>query len=127
MKLRLCKVGKCYKITEEPASKYRSIDDPFNEDKKCFWVLIEKKGTYYYIIDSSLLDYENNLTAFCVDVDGKRVFEHFFELKDPYYCLIRFQQDSFEISSYVNDPMGGIIEFLKIHPLMTINPNYAQP
>lgn len=115
-------VGKLFKITDEPTSKYRSIDDPFDEDKKYFWILLEKINSQYCIIDSSLLDYENSLTTFCVKVDGKQLFEY----KSDYTlrCLI-FNQGNFEPVSYELNPMSLIMDFLTTYQLMTVNPEYV--
>lgn len=125
-KLRYETAGKLFKITEAPISKYRSIDDPFDEDKKYFWMLLEKKGTTFYISDCSLIDYEKGLTAYAVMIEGKQLFE-FLYLNDNNVGTLRFSNDTFTPSFLyeIEKTMQLIIEFLNTYTLITVSPTYV--
>jgi hypothetical protein len=124
MKLRHEMQGRLYKITASPNSKYRSIDDPFDEDEKHFWILLEKKGSTFYISDCSLIDYDNELTAYALIVDGKQLFEFSYFSRQS----VRFSNDTFSIasSSHITaiESVELIMEFLAAHTLITVSPTF---
>ena len=120
-KLRWVGSGSLFEITEQPKSKYRSIDDPFDEDKAYFWVsLSNRTSRMFYIDNSSVLDIDKGLTKYVLLVEGKEEEEHEFWTND--YFKIAFKGDYFESSHGSINALDDIVEFLEKCPLITVNP-----